>query len=59
MVDFFRFYLNFNFIMIKIVSGTFRPEFLIKASEINIYDIFLYLMFSILEISGKGKVGFF
>lgn len=33
-------YLNFNFIMIKTVNGAFRPEFLTKASEINIHNIF-------------------
>lgn len=33
-------YLNFNFIMIKIVNVAFRPEFLSKASKINIQNIF-------------------
>lgn len=33
-------YLNFNFIMIKIVNVAFRPEFLSKASEINIHNTF-------------------
>lgn len=33
-------YLNFNFVLIKIVIGAFRPEFLTKASEINIHNIF-------------------